>query len=609
LYGWSGKILRINLSTNKIKTQTFDLNFALKYIGGRGFAVKILWDEVPPGTHPLSPDNKLIIASGPLTTIPMPSSGKIVVAAKSPLTGGYGDGNIGTMAAYHMRRAGYDALVIEGKAKKPTYAYIENDTIQLLPADELWGLKTTDAEEKLKKTHGTVGVISIGPAGEKLVKFATIISEGGRSGGRPGIGAVMGSKNLKAIVFKGTEELPLYDKSLTNKLGTEGYKAVKQKPGYPFWMRQGTVATVEWAQANSVLPTYNFKEGIFDYADNVNGYAMEKIKIRQKGCPSCNMVCGMIIKGDVIAEIDYENVGMLGPNLGIGDYAKIAVLNKIADDFGMDTISLGSVIGFAMEASEKHLINEKIEWGDAATAIQLAEDIALRRGLGDLLAEGTKNAAQKLGNGAEEFAMHVKGLEISAYDCHAAPGMALAYGTSPIGAHHKDAWFISTEIQMGRFVISKEKVEKLVWMQRVRGGIFETLVSCRFPWVELGYELENYPAYFKAATGIDMTLDDMFKIADRIYNLIRAYWVREMVVSGNSWSREIDYPPPRWFKHPLTKGPLKGTKLSYEDYDRMLSWYYEIRNWDERGIPTKQALINTGLEDVAVELSKYVNLR
>ncbi len=609
MYGWSGKILRINLSNNKVHTQTFDLDFALKYVGGRGFAVKILWDEVPPGTNPLSPDNKLIIASGPLTTIPMPSSGKIVVAAKSPLTGGYGDGNIGTMAAYHMRRAGYDALIIEGKSQKPTYIYVEKDKVQLLPADDLWGLTAIEAEEKLKKIHGTVGVISIGPAGENLVKFATIISEGGRSGGRPGIGAVMGSKNLKSIVFKGTEDLPYYDKNLVNKLGTEGYKAVKQKPGYQFWMRQGTVATVEWAQVNSVLPTYNFKEGIFDYADNVNGYAMEKIKIRQKGCPSCNMVCGMIIKGDVIAEIDYENVGMLGPNIGIGDYSKIAVLNKIADDLGMDTISLGSVIGFAMEASEKHLINEKIEWGDATTAIELAKNIAYRKGIGDLLAEGTRNASKKLGHGAEDFAMHVKGLEISAYDCHAAPGMALAYGTSPIGAHHKDAWFISTEIQMGRFVISKEKVEKIIWMQRIRGGIFETLVACRFPWVELGYEIENYPAYFKAATGVDMTLDDMFKVADRVYNLIRAYWVRETIASGGSWSREIDYPPARWFKEPLTKGPLKGAKLSYDDYNRMLSWYYEIRNWDERGIPTKQALINSGLENVAQELSKYINLR
>jgi aldehyde:ferredoxin oxidoreductase len=609
LYGWSGKILRINLSNNKMHTQTFDLDFALKYVGGRGFAVKILWDEVPPGTNPLSLDNKLIIASGPLTTIPMPSSGKIVVAAKSPLTGGYGDGNIGTMAAYHMRRAGYDALIIEGKAQKPTYIYVEKDKVQLLPADDLWGLTAIEAEEKLKKIHGTVGVISIGPAGENLVKFATIISEGGRSGGRPGIGAVMGSKNLKSIVFKGTEDLPYYDKNLVNKLGTEGYKAVKQKPSYQFWMRQGTVATVEWAQVNSVLPTYNFKEGIFDYADNVNGYAMEKIKIRQKGCPSCNMVCGMIIKGDVIAEIDYENVGMLGPNIGIGDYSKIAVLNKIADDLGMDTISLGSVIGFAMEASEKHLINEKIEWGDAIAAIELAKDIAYRKGIGNLLAEGTRNASKKLGHGAEDFAMHVKGLEISAYDCHAAPGMALAYGTSPIGAHHKDAWFISTEIQMGRFVISKEKVEKLIWMQRIRGGIFETLVACRFPWIELGYEIENYPAYFKAATGIDMTLDDMFKVADRVYNLIRAYWVRETIASGGSWSREMDYPPARWFKEPLTKGPLKGAKLSYDDYNRMLSWYYEIRNWDERGIPTKQALVNSGLENVAQELSKYINLR
>ncbi len=617
MFGWNGKYLLVNLTTKKISEVGLDKETLLNYLGGRGLAIRLLWDLVKPGTDPLSPDNVLIFAVGPLTGYPLPSSGKMVIAAKSPLTHGYGDGNIGTRAAVELRKAGYDAIVVTGSSDKPVKLVIECGKASIEPAEDIWSMRVHDLEPKLYAEYGkNVGALYIGPAGENLVKFATVISEFGRSGGRPGMGAVMGSKKLKAIVIKGCKELPKpADQAELVRLGAEAYKAVKEADGYDFWIRQGTMMTVEWSNKNSVLPTYNFREGVYDFASGIDGYTMEKMKVAQKGCPNCNMPCGNIVEYQVDstrakAELDYENVAMLGSNIGIGDLNKVSHLNKLADDLGLDTISLGSSIAFAMEATEKGLIKDGIEWGDFDAAVQLTEDIAYRRGeLGNLMAEGTKAAAEKLGNGAMTFAMQVKGLEISAYDCHAAPGMALAYGTSSIGAHHKDAWFISLEIKMGRDKYTDEKVEKLVWMQNVRGAVFESLVTCRLPWVELGLNLDYYPKFLKAATGVSFTWDDLHKLAERVYTLIRAFWVREYTAEGRGWGRYMDYPPERWFTEPLTKGPLAGAKLDKDGYDRMLSKYYELRGWDERGIPRKSTLEMLDLDFAYKGLRNLVELK
>ncbi len=617
MFGWNGKYLLVNLTTKKITEVSLDKEILLNYLGGRGLAVRLLWDLVKPGTDPLSPDNVLIFAVGPLTGYPLPSSGKMVIAAKSPLTHGYGDGNIGTRAAVELRKAGYDAIVVTGASDKPVKLVVECGKASIEPAEDLWGMRVHDLEPKLYSEYGkNVGALYIGPAGENLVKFATVISEFGRSGGRPGLGTVMGSKKLKAVVIKGCKELPKpADQAELVKLGAEAYRVVKEAEGYDFWIRQGTMMTVEWSNKNSVLPTYNFREGVYDFASGIDGYTMEKMKVAQKGCPNCNMPCGNIVEYQVDntkarSELDYENVAMLGSNIGIGDLNKVSHLNKLADDLGLDTISLGSSTAFAMEATEKGLIKDGIEWGDFNAAVQLTEDIAHRRGeLGNLMADGTRAAAEKLGNGAMTFAMQVKGLEISAYDCHAAPGMALAYGTSSIGAHHKDAWFISLEIKMGRDKYTDEKVEKLVWMQNIRGAVFESLVTCRLPWVELGLNLDYYPKFLKAATGVSFTWDDLHKLAERVYTLIRAFWVREYAAEGRGWGRHMDYPPERWFTEPLTKGPLAGAKLDKDGYDRMLSKYYELRGWDERGVPRKSTLERLGLGFVYEGLKNLVELK
>jgi len=497
---------------------------------------------------------------------------------------------------------------MQGKAPKPTILYVHDAKTEFVDAKDYWGEGSFKTEKTLKKEYGTsVGVVAIGQAGENQVKFANVVSQEGRAGGRPGMGAVMGSKNLKAVAIRGKKTIPAKDAKAVKTLGLEAYREVLAKPNYDFWKRQGTMATLEWSQENSVLPTQNFREGVFDEADEIGGFAMEKIKISIRGCPHCNMTCGNVVEDSTNqpSELDYENVAMLGSNIGLGNLKKVATLNRLADDYGIDTISLGNAIGFTMEASKKKLIDYRIEWGDFEKAKDLAEDIVYRRGTGALLAEGVRSASEKLGGEASKWAMQIKGLEISGYDCHAAPGMALSFATCSVGAHHKDAWVISWEVSTGRETYGEAKVDKVIELQRLRGGMFECLTTCRLPWVEVGFGLDWYPKFLKAATGVDMTMNDLFTIADRTFALIRAFWVREY---AGTWSRNMDVPPARWFDEPLTKGHFRGTTLDREKYNNMLQLYYNKKGWDNRGIPTKSILAKLDLQDVAQELDRYVRL-
>ena len=599
--GYAGNILRVNLSNGQITKKDISDQMKDKFLGGRGFAVKILWDEVK-GVDPLSEGNKIVFATGPLTGLPVPSSGKMVIATKSPLTGGYGDSNIGSRASVHLKKAGYDVLVVEGCSRHPCYLYIEDDKIQILDAKDLWGKDTFKAQDILEQRHGkNTGILLIGPAGEKGVRFANLISQKGRAAGRVGIGAVMGSKNLKAIVLKGSREIPIFDEKKLKAVGKEAWADIKSKENYDIWTRQGTMMMIEWADSISAMPTYNFREGTFKFAKQIDGHSAEKIKIGRQGCPHCNARCGIVVRdaegGN--AELDYENITMLGSNLGIGDLGEAAALNRLADEYGLDTISLGSNLAFLMEASEKGLIDEKLKWGDFNGCKRLIADIVNNRGAGQIVYKGVKKASERLGSESKDWAMQVKGMEISAYTCQALPGMALAYGTSPIGAHHKDAFLPAWEIG-DRLSYNKEKVQKVIELQRYRGGWFEALTVCRLLWVELGFGLDWYPKFLKAATGLDFSPENIDELGDRFYALMRAYWVRE----NDNWGREMDIPPSRWFLEPFTQGELKGTSLDKSKYEQMLSWYYELRGWDENGVPRMETLEKLKLKDVAEELKQ-----
>ncbi len=609
--GWTGQILRVNLTTKTFRVETFTEEFAHKWIGGRGFAVKILYDELKPGIDPLGPDNKFIVAVGPIAGIPAPNTGKAVVAAKSPMTGGYGDGNLGTRITEHLRKCGYDALIVEGRAERPTMLYLENDKVEFVPADDVWGKGTYETNDWIYAKYGKgVGVLNIGQGGENMVRYAVVRSLEGRAGGRPGMGAVMGSKLLKAIVAKGTKAIPQADAEGMKKIGIEDLRKVQQLDKESGWSIQSTNGVLAWCNEVAALPVRNFRKTHHPDAWKVDGERLNNARIATYGCPNCTMRCGITIHDDAgrESELDYENVGLLGPNLEIFDLPQIGALNYMCDDYGIDTMSGGCVLSFYADAVDHGAIPGDIKFGDAEKFKDVLRRIAHRDGeLGNLLAEGSLRASRAIGKGTEAYAMQVKGLEVAAYNCKFIPGMALAFGVSPIGAHHKESWVITFEIkQTSRDSYGPEKAQKVIDLQRIRGGLFEYIVSCRFPWIEVGWGLENYPKYFNAVSGLHWTLDDFWTVSDRIYSLIKLFWLREYPDTH----RKLDYPPAVWFDpaNVDTEGPIAGKHLEYDKYDGLLQHYYDLRGYDKRGIPTRATLERLGLATEAKAAEKYGSL-
>jgi aldehyde:ferredoxin oxidoreductase len=609
--GWTGYILRVNLTDKTWKKESFSEEFAQKWVGGRGFAAKILFDELKPGIDPLGPENKLVVALGPIAGIPAPNTGKVVVAAKSPLTGFYGDGNLGTRVADQLRKAGYDVLIVEGVAAGPTMLNIEDDKVEFLPADEAWGKGTYFTNEWIYKKYGkNVGVLNIGQGGENKVLYAMIRSLEGRAGGRPGIGAVMGSKMLKAIVVKGTKPIPQARPDEMRKIGIEGLKKSRELDQKSGWSKQSTNAVLAWCNEVNGLPVQNMRKTSHPEASKVDGERLNDARIATYGCPSCTMHCGITIhdKEGRESELDYENIGMLGPNINVFDLKQVGSLNYLCDDYGLDTISAGSVLGFYADAIERGAAKGDFKFGDAEKGKELLWDIATRKGeAGNLLADGTMRMAKAWGKNSIDYAMQVKGLEVAAYNCKSIPGQALANGVAPIGGHHREAWIITFELKHSkRESYGPEKAAKVIELQRIRGGLFEMLVACRFPWVEVGYELENYPKFFNAATGLNWTLENFWTAADRGYAMIKLHYLREFPDT----TRKDDYPPAVWFDkaNADTEGAQKGVVLEYDKYDSLLQHYYDQRGYDQRGIPTTETLKKLGLEAEAAATAKVASL-
>jgi aldehyde:ferredoxin oxidoreductase len=611
MYGWVGNFLRVNLTKKTFSKESYSEEFAHKWIGGRGFAAKILYDEVLPGTDPLGPDNKLIIALGPIAGIPAPNTGKCVVAAKSPLTGFYGDGNLGTRVSEHLRKAGYDAMIVEGKADRPTMIYIEDDKVEFLPAEEVWGQGTYVTNDWIYGKYGAgVGVLNIGLGGENCNRYAVIRSLEGRAGGRPGIGAVMGSKLLKAIVVKGSHPIPQADPAAMKALGTGDLKQVHKIDQETGWSKQSTTGVLPFCNEVAGLPVRNFRKTHHPDSWQIDGERLNNARIKTYGCPNCTMRCGITIHDGEAreSELDYENIALLGSNLEIFDLQQVACLNYLCDEYGLDTMSAGCVLSFYADAIDQGAVGGDFKFGDAERAKQLLGMAARREGkIGNLLAEGSLRMARAFGHNSEAYAMQVKGLEVAAYNCKFIPGQALAFGVSPIGAHHREAWIITFEIKhTTRESYGPEKAAKVIELQRIRGGMFEFLVACRFPWIELGWSLDHYPKYFNTITGLNWTLDDMWATADRIYSLIKLNYVREFPNA----TRQQDYPPAVWFDpaNADTDGPIAGKVLEYDKYDSLLQHYYDQRGYDNRGIPSKATLKKVGLESEAAIAEKFAIL-
>ena len=604
-----GKILRINLSSGEHSFEDIPETLAKEFIGGRGFGAKILFDELPKGVDPLSPENKLIIATGPLNGLLIPGAGKTSFITKGPASGGWADSSLGGHFGTEMRYAGIDAIILEGAASRPSVLIIDDDCVKIVDDETYWGKKgSLETELGLKNDLGAdFRIVTTGPAGENLVQFACITGDYGRNAGRCGVGAVMGSKNLKAIAVRGSRDIKVHDAQRVRELYEEIIALFLKNPDLKVWQTYGTMTTIPWAQAAGCLSVRNFSSGVFEHADKIDEKSMrEEVAVRDRSCFGCPMSCGTFSEskkhGTRIEGPEYETAALLGANCGVSSMDDIVHANYLCDELGLDTISAGNIIGFVMECFEKGIVTTadldgiEARFGNSEAVFKLIEKMAHQEGIGKLLSKGVRDVSQTWGQGSSKFAMQVKNLEWTGYETRGAPGMALSYGTADVGAHHNRAWVIAFEIAQGDKRYSSDgKAEKVIELQHIR-PMFDQLGCCRLQWVELGLDLEYYPKFLNAVTGWDYSLDDLLKSSERVYNLTRAFNIRE------GFSRKDDYVPERVLSEPLKDGPAKGHFVKREVYDALLDHYYELRGWSNEGIPTKEKLVELGLLDVAEKL-------
>ena len=615
LGGYCGKVLRIDLTKGKISYETYDEETLRKYIGGSGLGAKILYEETDENTDPLGPDNVIAIMSGPFAGTRAPNGGRYHVVTKSPLTGLLGEGNSGGSWSTQLKYAGFDGIILTGAAEKPVHIHIEDGEVAINDAADLWGMDTFKLDEVMTERYGKKQVtLCIGPAGEKLVKIAAIMNNGkeARTAARCGMGAVMGSKKVKAITVIGTGRPPLADpEALKESIRKWSKKITEDSTGL---RKYGTGEAVEFIESSGDLPVKNWTQGTLENCGKISGITMTESGLLKKSyfCAQCSIGCGRVVEikdGPFACEEqggpEYETIGMLGSNLMVDDLRVIQMANEICNRQGIDTISAGASVAFTMEAYENGIIDKEMlggreaRWGNAEDIRSLLNMIARREGIGDLLAEGTKKAAEKLGGIAPEFSVDIKGLEFPAHDPRAGETMALAYSTSTRGACHLSAnthpialtgatsgHGFMEPMKYDRFDYGDDTV-KLTRVYQDANAMLDSMTICKFVMYTLDADfLEPYLKWFKEIVGWDMTKEEWLETGERIFNLKRAYLVRCGI------SRKDDRLPPRMSKRRKTGGA--GDQIP--KVEAMLDKYYEARGWDMYGRPTKETLKRLGLE-------------
>ena len=608
LPGYAGRIAWIDLTEGKVSIKKLDEKIARKYLGGKGLGAYLLYNNVSPNTDPYAPENSLIFITGPLTGTTFPAAARSGVITKSPMSGTFLDSYAGGFFGPHMKYVGYDVVVVTGKARNPVYLLIEGGEISIKQAEKLWGLSSSETENQLRgelKLDTKISVAAIGQAGERLVRFANIITEK-RAFGRGGAGAVMGSKNLKAVVIRGDGKVPIDNQKAYKEIEKRCRKNIAQHPltkkGGVF-PSIGTWMTVDLTQNTGTLPTRNWQENTFEYAEEINGDAFKRHEIKSRACFACPIGCSRDTKASIggvefITEgPDYETVYAFGSNCEIKDTGVIIAADKLCDEYGMDTISCGGVIGFAMECFEKGLISQKemggmqLSFGDGDALIEVIHLIAKREGIGHLLSEGVRIASKQI-EGSSSFAIHSKGLEFPGYDPRGMKGQGLTYALSDRGACHVRSNTIRTELLGRPYPIDQYAYEGKPAMVRelqLDYASYDCLIACIFG--AFAITLQDYADAIAAITGWPFTQEELRLIAERAWNLTRLFNARE------GFTRKDDTLPERIFTEASTRGPSNNQVMEKASFERMLDEYYQIVGWDKRtGIPTNKRLQELGLK-------------
>ena len=619
MFGMTGRLLRVNLEDGTILKEAIPEEKVRKYLGGVGLATRYFWDEAPPGVEAFAPENLLIFMSGLLTGTPSPSASRYSVVTKSPLTGMWTQSNSGGSWGARLKYSGYDGIIFYGKAPRPVYLLIDDGEAELRDAGPLWGKGTAETTGALRKEHGDdTDVACIGPAGENLVRYAAVMNELHRCAGRCGAGAVMGSKKLKAVAVRGNGKIRVPDPKAFTEITRRQNQLINESILSAGLKEYGTTLVLDLVNNCGGLPTRNWQSGCCSFVGEVNGEALrEKVFVDVRGCYACPIKCGRIsriLKGPYRGESgdgpEFETVGVFGPMCGNDDFGVITKAGYLCNDLGLDTISCGSTIAFAMECFERGILTGEetggldLSFGNAGAVIDLIGKIARRQGLGDLLAEGSLRASRRLGGDSEEFAMQVRGLELPCYDPRAAKLTGLAYVTSNRGGDHITAFveaptFLSTpfliieDSEIEDILKEKPGDEKIVKALEDALTTFDAAGCCKFMGMTLAEE--EWTEIIRATTGWnDYSIEEFRKTGERIYNLCRACNIRDGL------TRQDDRLPYRLLHEPLPEGPAAGETV---ELYTLLALYYECRDWDNpQGMPGREKLIELGLGDVADSL-------
>jgi aldehyde:ferredoxin oxidoreductase len=614
MYGWHGRILRVNLTNGTTHEETFSEEVAEKYFGGRGLAIKILLEGMDPMAQALSPENLLIMATGPLTATPAPTGNRYMVVTKSPLTGALSNSNAGGVFPTMMKRSGYDLFVFEGKAQQPVYLYVDERQAELRDASHLWGLDTHQTDDAIRaETSEDTSIACIGPAGENLALISAIINDKHRAAARSGVGAVMGSKNLKAVAVRGKLMPELYDAKALRAVVRQSNSQLAADIRQGSTMRiYGTSYVPEVTNEAGIFPTHNFQFGQFAGTHKINGPTLkEHFLIRHSGCYACPLACARLteVKAEIWGEKyagkgegpEYETIGSLGSACGVDNMAAITKANYLCNELGLDTISAGLTIACAMELYTKGILSEKqigrpLPFGDADGMIELIKRAAHRDGFGKEIAQGSWRLAQNYGH--PEMSITAKKLEFPSYDARGLKGMGLLYATSNIGASHMAGDTAYTEL----FGVGK-KIDGLAYEGKAEltkhfqdvFALIDAAGLCVF--VALRYTLDVANGYIPTritqmlnhATGSDYTAESILQATERVYNLERLFLIKA------GFSRDDDTLAQR-MSEPMPAGPIQGETF---ELDRLLDDYYLARGWDAKGIPTRERLEKLGIAHYA----------